>query len=138
MNADAPTLRTLPAGECLRRLKSVPVGRIAYTKNALPAVEPVKFALDGRHIIIRIDPGSALSTALHHTVVAFEADNMDLENHRGWSVTIVGNAREVIEPSEIARLRALGLESWAAADDDYFVQILPGIVTGQELRAAAN
>ncbi len=128
----------LPAGECLRRLKSVPVGRIAYTKNALPAVEPVKFALDGRHIVIRIDPGSPLSAALHHTVVAFEADQMDGDNHRGWSVTIVGNAREVIDPREIARLRTLGIESWAAADDDYFVQIMPGIVTGQELLAVAN
>ena len=106
MNADAPTLRLLPAGECLRRLRSVPVGRIAYTKNALPAVEPVKFALDGRHIVIRIDPGSALATALHHTVVAFEADYMDYEHHCGWSVTIVGNAHEVVDPREISKLRA--------------------------------
>ena len=133
MNADAPTLRLLPAGECLQRLKSVPVGRIAYTKNALPAVEPVKFALDGQHIVIRIDPGSALSTALHHTVVAFEADCMDYKHHRGWSVTIVGNAREVVDPKEISKLRATGLQSWAAADDGYFFRILPGIVTGQEM-----
>jgi uncharacterized protein len=135
MNADAPALRLLPAGECLRRLKSVPVGRIAYTKNALPAVEPVKFALDGRHIVIRIDPGSALLTALHHTVVAFEADLVDVDHHRGWSVTIVGNAREVVDPGEISRLRATGLESWAAAGDGYFFRIMPGIVTGQEMLA---
>jgi uncharacterized protein len=136
MNTIAPTLRLLPAGECLRRLKSVPVGRIAYTKNALPAVEPVKFALDGRCVVIRIDTGSALSGALHHTVVAFEADSTDDEHHRGWSVTIVGNAREVIDPAEISDLRATGLQSWAAADDGYFFRIMPGIVTGQEMLAA--
>ena len=133
MNADAPTLRLLPAGECLRRLRSVPVGRIAYTKNALPAVEPVKFALDGRHIVIRIDPGCALATALHHTVVAFEADYMDYEHHCGWSVTIVGNAHEVVDPREISELRASGLQSWASAGDGYFFRIMPGIVTGQEM-----
>jgi nitroimidazol reductase NimA-like FMN-containing flavoprotein (pyridoxamine 5'-phosphate oxidase superfamily) len=133
MNTIAPTLRLLPTGECLRRLKSVPVGRIAYTKNALPAVEPVKFALDGQCIVIRIDTGSALSTALHHTVVAFEADSTDDEHHHGWSVNIVGNAREVIDPAEISKLRATGLQSWAAADDGYFFRILPGIVTGQEM-----
>jgi len=127
----------LPAGECLRLLKSVPVGRIAYTKNALPAVEPVRFALDGRHIVIRVDPGSVLSSALHHTVVAFEADHVDFDTHRGWSVTIVGNAREVVDPHEIRRLQAIGLTSWAVAGDGYFFRIMPGIVTGQELLAAA-
>jgi uncharacterized protein len=133
MNTIAPTLRLLPAGECLRRLKSVPVGRIAYTKNALPAVEPVKFALEGRCIVIRIDTGSALSAALQHTVVAFEADSSGDEHHRGWSVNIVGNAHEVIDPAEISELRATGLQSWAAADDGHFFRIVPGIVTGQEM-----
>jgi uncharacterized protein len=133
MNADAPTIRLLPAGECLRRLRSVPVGRIAYTKNALPAVEPVKFALEGRHIVIRTDPGCALATALHHTVVAFEADDVDCEHRRGWSVTIVGNAHEVVDPREISRLRASGLQSWARDGDGYFFRIMPGIMTGQEM-----
>ena len=96
----------------------------------------MKFALDGRCIVIRIDAGSALSGALHHTVVAFEADSTDDEHHRGWSVTIVGNAREVIDPAEISELRATGLQSWAAADDGYFFRIMPGIVTGQEMLAA--
>lgn len=33
--------------ECLRLLPTVPVGRIVYTWQALPAVLPVNFCLDG-------------------------------------------------------------------------------------------
>jgi Pyridoxamine 5'-phosphate oxidase len=66
-------------------------------------------------------------------VVAFEADHMDYEHHRGWSVMIVGNAHEVVDPHEISKLRASGLQSWASAGDGYFFRILPGIVTGQEM-----
>ena len=51
MNA-APIAQPLMAPECLRLLASAPMGRIAYTRNALPAVEPVRFALDSGHNLV--------------------------------------------------------------------------------------
>ena len=42
---------------------SVPVGRIVYTRQALPAVELVNFALDDGDIVIRTDAGGKLAAA---------------------------------------------------------------------------
>ena len=39
MDADSSALEQLPRDECVRLMGSVPVGRIVYTRRALPAVE---------------------------------------------------------------------------------------------------
>ena len=138
MDADdsGPTL--IPAGECLRLLMSVSIGRIAYTKRALPAVEPVRFAVDGNEIVIRIDTGSTLSATIPDTIVAFQAEHLDDETRTGWTVNVVGSAHEVTDPGDMARLRGTGPPSWALARGDQFIRIAPGIVTGRELMVAAE
>ena len=60
MNSDASALRQLSRDECLRLMASVPVGRIIYTRQALPAVELVNFALEAGDIIIRTDRSGKL------------------------------------------------------------------------------
>jgi len=126
-------LERLPAGECLRLLGSVPVGRVVYTRQALPAVELVNFALDRGDIVIRTDPGGKLAAAMQHTVVAFEADDLDAARRAGWSVTVVGQSREVTDPADIAWLRTIGLRPWVSGEKEYFIRITPGIVNGRRL-----
>ncbi len=128
----------IPADECLRLLTSVSVGRIAYTKRALPAVEPVRFAVDGDEIVIRIDTGSTLSATIPDTIVAFQAEHLDDETRTGWTVNVVGSAHEVTEPSDMARLHGTEPPTWALARGDQFIRIAPGIVTGRELMVAAE
>ena len=84
-------LEQLSRDECLRLMGLVPVGRIVYTRQALPAVELVNFALDDGDIIIRTDAGGKLAAATRGAVVAFEADSVDVTGHAGWSVTVVGH-----------------------------------------------
>ena len=127
--------RPLPVLECLRLLKSVPVGRVAFSRNAMPAVEPVRFAVDGGHIFIAVSLVSALCPVLHQCVVALQADSLGDASQGGWTVTVVGNAGEVSDPALTARLRGMGLTSWAAAETDRFMHISRGIVTGQRLLA---
>ncbi len=129
--------RPLPVLECLRLLKSVPVGRVAFSRNAMPAVEPVRFAVDRGHIFIAVSLVSALCPVLHHCVVALQADSLGDASQSGWTVTVVGNAGEVNDPELTARLRGMGLTSWAAAETDRFMHISQGIVTGQRLLAAS-
>jgi len=139
MDTDGPgewLLETLSDRECLRLMASVPVGRIVYTRRAMPAVEPVNFALDQGNIVIRTHPGGKLAAAIRHAVVAFEADELDFATRTGWSVTIVGTAQEVTDPADIARFHDIGLSSWASGEWKHFVRIKPGIITGRRLRAA--
>jgi len=135
MYSDGQALKQLIRAECLQLMASVPVGRIIFTQQALPAVELVDFALDDGDIIIRTDYGSKLSAATRGAVVAFETDSLDTDRHVGWSVTAIGHSREVTDPDEIGRLDKLGLRAWAQAERKHFIRISPGILNGRRLSA---
>ena len=126
-------LENLSDEECRRLLASVPVGRIIYTRNALPAVELVNFVLDRGDIVIRTDHGGKLAAAMQEAIVAFEVDEVDLAGRRGWSVTAIGRSRTVTEADDIAALRRTGLNSWPPGDRDHFIRITPGILNGRRL-----
>ncbi|MFC4907067.1 pyridoxamine 5'-phosphate oxidase family protein [Actinomadura gamaensis] len=65
----------LGRAECLALMGSVPVGRVVFTEQALPAVWPAAFALDGQSVVFRTTVGTRLDAALRGgAVVAFETD----------------------------------------------------------------
>ncbi len=138
MYSDGAALEQLSSGECLRLMASVPVGRVIYTRRALPAVELVNFALDQGDIVLRTDRSGKLAAAARGAVVAFEADCLDQAHQVGWSVTAIGPSREITDPAEIARLRTIGLSSWAPGEREHFIRISPEILTGRYLRAAGQ
>ena len=135
MYSEGLTLKQLGRDECLRLMASVPVGRIIYTRQALPAVELVNFAVDDGDIIIKTDHSGKLAAATRGAVVAFEADRLDTERRVGWSVTVVGQSQEVTDPDEFGRLEQIGLSTWAPGDREHFIRIRPGILTGRRLSA---
>lgn len=135
MDVNGSVLEHLSRDECMRLMGSVPVGRIVYTRQALPAVELVNFALDDRDIIIRTDAGGKLAAATRGAVVAFEADSLDVTGHAGWSVTVVGHATAVTDREEIRRLEQLPLTPWAPGKRDHFVRISSVIVNGRRIEA---
>ena len=104
MYSDGSALRQLSMAECLQLMATVPVGRVIYTRRALPAVELVNFALDQGDIVIRTDRSGKLAAAARGAVVAFETDCLDAARQVGWSVTAIGPSREVTDPEEIGRL----------------------------------
>jgi hypothetical protein len=135
MDVNGPVLAQLSRDECLRLMGSVPVGRIVYTRQALPAVELVSFALDGGDIVIAAVAGGRLAAATRGAVVAFEADSVDVAGRAGWSVTVVGHATAVTDVEEIGRLEQLPLTPWAPGKRDHFVRISSSIVNGRRIEA---
>ncbi|MFI7497977.1 pyridoxamine 5'-phosphate oxidase family protein [Streptomyces sp. NPDC049687] len=126
--------RELDRQECLRLLAEVPVGRIVYTRWALPAVLPVNFVLDrDGAVLVRTSASSDLVSAVDGAVVAFEADEVDAAAHSGWSVVVTGAAALVTDPAEHARLLRTGPRSWAPAPQEAFLRVAPDLVTGREL-----
>jgi hypothetical protein len=134
MYSDGSALQPLSRDECLTLMASVPVGRVIYTRRALPAVELVNFALDTGDIVIRTDRSGKLAAAARGAVVAFETDQVDLGGQSGWSVTAIGPSTEVTDPGELARLRTIGLRSWAPGERDHFIRISPVMLNGRHLR----
>lgn len=135
MYSDGLALTQLSRDECLRLMASVPVGRIIYTRQALPAVELVNFAVDDGDIIIRADHSGKLAAATRGAVVAFEADSLDPVCRSGWSVTVVGQSNEVTDAGEISRLEEMGLRTWVPGEHEHFIRISPGILNGRALSA---
>lgn len=135
MDAYGSSFEHLSRRECMRLLATVPIGRIVYTRQALPAVEIVNFVLADGDIVIRTDTGDKLAAAANGAVVAFEADCVDFATEAGWSVTVVGECRVVTGDEEIRRLKDTGLRSWAPGDRHYFIVISPVIVNGRRIGA---
>jgi uncharacterized protein len=131
-------LDVLSREESLRLLATVPIGRLIYTHNALPAVVPVNFVVDGSELLVRAGYGGALAAGIRGAVVAFEVDDVDVGSQEGWSVTVTGQAREELDPGELDRLSALHLEPWAAGARDHFLKISTDIVTGRRLTRDAS
>lgn len=126
--------RSMDRQECLRLLAKVPVGRVVYTRHALPAVLPVNFSLDtDSSVLLRTSAGSDLVRAVDGVVVAFEADEFDADSRSGWSVVVTGQATAVTDPAEHERLLRTGPRSWMPIQQDLFIRIEAAMVTGREL-----
>jgi nitroimidazol reductase NimA-like FMN-containing flavoprotein (pyridoxamine 5'-phosphate oxidase superfamily) len=121
--------------ECLALLASVPLGRVVFTLNALPAIRPVNHLMDDENIIIRSHVGSGITSAATprgEVVVAYEADQLDVDSRTGWSVVVTGLAQLVADPAEIARYE-LALHPWVNQPMNTVIRIRPELVTGFQL-----
>ncbi|MET8953351.1 pyridoxamine 5'-phosphate oxidase family protein [Streptomyces sp. NPDC004393] len=126
--------RALDRQECLRLLAKVPVGRVVYTRQALPAVLPVNFSLDtDSSVLLRTPANSDLVRAIDGAVVAFETDDFDAVARSGWSVVVTGLATVVTDAAEHERLSRTGPRSWVVTGEGVFVRIESEMVTGREI-----
>lgn len=132
------TLERLSAEECHALLATIPIGRIVFTENALPAIQPVNFVVDGQDIVVRTRRGSKLVAAAHRAIVAFEVDDYDPDLRTGWSVVLIGRARVVRDEGELERLRGLPLEMWASGDRPHFIRVEASMIRGRRLRRVAG
>ena len=130
---DQAGLEVLTRDECLALLASVPVGRVAFTDRALPAITPVNFIVDDGSVVFRTGAGSKLAAATREAIVAFEADAFDSPSQSAWSVAAVGRALRVVDEAELARLRTLDVPSWVPADREHFVRIELAQLSGRRI-----
>jgi hypothetical protein len=134
MITDARQLEALPRYESLRLLGTVSLGRVVFTHLALPAIRPVNHIVEGDKIIIRTNIGATITTAVDGTgtVVAYEADMIDPDDHLGWSVVVVGRANLMADPDEIARYQK-ALRPWVSGEMDEVIVITADMVDGFRL-----
>ncbi|MCS7479366.1 pyridoxamine 5'-phosphate oxidase family protein [Umezawaea endophytica] len=124
-------LLELPEATSLRLLAGVPFGRVVFSRDALPAIRPVNHVVDRGSIVIRAHLGAAVLSSVG-MVVAYEADSIDPVTRQGWSVIVVGVAKRVDDPDEVARLDEV-LKPWVRGTMDHVIRIVPEMVTGYEL-----
>lgn len=124
-------LAELTRPEALRLLGGAPFGRIVYTIRALPAIVPVRHLVDNGMVVVRTHVGGDCAGA----VVAFQADDIDPVAESGWSVTVTGVARRVLDADETARYESV-LNPFVDMPNVEIIRIYPEIVAGYELVSA--
>jgi len=135
---DERMLIELSPDESVRLLSSASMGRVAFSARALPAIRPVNHLVDDDHVIIVTDTGASITSGLRaggQTVVAYEADEIDQAQRLGWSVVVVGVARQVTDPGEAAAYRR-SLRPWVAGSKDQVIAIHIDLITGYRLTPA--
>ena len=123
----------LTKSECFELLAREHLGRVAVVDDRGPMVFPVNFVLDRHMVVFRTDEGTKLDAARRGSRVAFEIDGTDAATRTGWSVVVRGEAVEVTDPAELARLRKLPLHPWAPGAKTHYVRILPAALTGRRI-----
>lgn len=126
----------LDRATALDLLSTVSIGRVVFSRNALPAIRPVNHIVEADgSVIVRTRLAAQLTSAVRGNsgvVVAYEADEIDPHLHTGWSVVVTGFARTVTDPARIARYERL-LRSWVDQVMDTVIEIEPSIVSGVRL-----
>jgi CBS domain-containing protein len=123
----------LSEGQCRLLLGRELVGRVAVSEDALVTVFPVNYAVVSDEILFFTGGGTKLRAATAHSRLTFEVDHLDPFAQTGWSVVVVGLAREVTEPVVVAGARAAGLRPWAHGDRSHLVALTTEVVSGRRV-----
>ncbi len=127
-------LDVLNRRQCLDLLQDVRVGRLVFTEDALPAVQPVNFRLWRDDIVVRVAGGAKLTAATEKSVVAFQADELDPDLRTGWSVTVVGHASPITDIDELVEVSGTFVQPWVDGRRDHFIRIESEKMTGRRFR----
>lgn len=133
---EAKPLTALKQAECEALLATQEVGRLVYTRRALPAVAPVNFVLRDGAIWIWTASSSSMWQAVRGAVVAFEADDLDRVARGGWSVVVLGVAELVRDPRQIERALTDGPEPWVMGRKEHLLRIPLTSVSGRRILPA--
>jgi nitroimidazol reductase NimA-like FMN-containing flavoprotein (pyridoxamine 5'-phosphate oxidase superfamily) len=132
-------LEILAPPACDRLLREQRVGRLGLVVEAHAEIYPINYAVtEAGDVVFRTDPGTKLDALREPVTIGFEIDGIDESNQSGWSVLVVGEASQVRNPAELARLRELPLEPWAAGEKASFVRLVPGKVTGRRIHHGSS
>lgn len=134
-------IEELSRSECLRLLAANNFGRLAVNRpEGAPLIRPVNYIFDERSqsVVFRTDAGSKFGTLVRTRKASFEIDGIDDARRTGWSVVIAGVTEEIIGRSEIERLAAMRLESWAPGTRHFWVRIRAFTVSGRRISPAID
>jgi uncharacterized protein len=120
--------------ECLDRLRSGVVGRVAMSTPGGPHIIPLTYVVVGESVVVATSPYSVLGTYGRGATVAFEVDQLDEATRTGWSVVVRGRVEAVTDRDQVARLdREWRPQLWADGSRSLFLRILITEMTGRAL-----
>jgi uncharacterized protein len=130
---DRVGIEILSFDQCQELLAAGVVGRIGMFVNGEPVILPVNYRYARGSIVFRTALGEKSDAAMMEKPVAFEIDDWDGAQEKGWSVLVKGTAHEV-DADDAAAAEASTLQPWArAVERDIWVRIVPNEITGRRI-----
>jgi len=124
----------LPHHQCESLLRSGTAGRVALCTPEGPYVVPVNYSVVDNSVVIRTTEDSYLALHAPGAILAFEVDQFDYENHRGWSVLARGRAHRIDDVAELSHVLAMWEpRSWADGSRTTFLKIAWQDINGRRL-----
>lgn len=124
----------LPRHQAESLLRSGTAGRVALCTLDGPYVVPVNYAVVDESVVIRTTEDSFLATHAHGAILAFEVDQFDYLNHRGWSVVARGIAHRINDLRELEHVLAMWEpRTWADGPRTAFIKFPWQDLTGKRL-----
>jgi nitroimidazol reductase NimA-like FMN-containing flavoprotein (pyridoxamine 5'-phosphate oxidase superfamily) len=106
-------------------------GRLGWSTATGTRILPVNYLLLDGDVYVRTGLHGSLADAATGDNVALEADELDDRLTSGWSVVVLGRAKQVTDPHEIASLFRRMPEPWAPGTRPVLVRIVPSKITGR-------
>ena len=128
-------LEILSEDECRDLLTSGTVGRVAYNDDQGPVVTPVNYSVNDGSVLLATSPDGQLARHAPSQWVALEVDEIDRDEHSGWSVLVRGRT-EVVEYADLPASHQSRPAPWAAGERTLYLRIAPASLSGRRLLPA--
>ena len=124
---------TMTYEKCLELLRAAIVGRVAFTVSGVPRIVPVNYTTVGDSVVFRTTPYSELGRHAQGPM-AFEIDQIDYEDQKGWSVVATGEGHLVEDVAELAEQGELwNPRPWAGGSRLLYVRLRWTELSGRRL-----
>jgi uncharacterized protein len=126
-------LVSLSDESCSSRLEEAVVGRLGVVVGGKPEVFPVCHVYVDGCVVFATNEGTKMHSALEWPWVAFEVDGIEPDRSSAWSVMVCGQAVEVTDPDDIARVAALQKFTFRVDGSVRWIRVVPTTVTGRQI-----
>lgn len=127
-------LEELDADECWELLASVRVARVGINVDGRIDVLPVNHTVVDGHVAWLSGTGTKLGIAAAEETIALEADQIEEESKRGWSVLVHGTARIVTDEDLKQRLFDAETTPWSAPDQrTIWIEVADPMISGRRV-----
>lgn len=110
------------------------VGRLAVCTPLGPRIFPVNYSVVNEAVIFRTSAYGVIANHDWSAPIAFEVDQLDYADHKGWSVVATGVGHRVEDEDELAQIkRTWEPRPWAGGSRPLYVRLPWDELTGRRL-----
>ncbi|MEJ5919267.1 MULTISPECIES: pyridoxamine 5'-phosphate oxidase family protein [unclassified Corynebacterium] len=131
MTESSEVIQQLSTEDALELMGTKHFGRLVVRRKDDMDLFPLNYVVHEGAIYFRTAEGSKLFSLTLNDDVLFEADDVDLDSNKAWSVIVKGTAQTLTSNADIEAADELPLKPWLPTLKYNYVKVTPGEVSGR-------